>query len=100
MEEFAKYYKIIWSAGAFIVAIIGIIFRKWTIDLMERGFLNFYNRTGFHLFKRQAEEIREPYIRIFITFVSVILGIAGILNLLSIFGIYDCIGICNILIID
>lgn len=76
--EPAKVYEIVWAFGLIGVGIVSIFFRKWGIKHNVKGFQSLYEKTGFPLFRRQAEEMGKPYMNILTLVIGVLLLAIGL----------------------
>jgi len=87
IDEVGKFFYILWSIVAISTGIIALFFRKWSMEFMERGFLLWYKKTNFHLFKLQAEGLTKPYMNILSIFLGIVFLVLGILTLFENIGI-------------
>ena len=84
MNEFAKVYYISWSVLAIIGGILLLLFREKFIQGTERGFRKWHAKTGFFLFRLQAENTDGTYMRMVTVLVAVIFIVVGIPTLMKV----------------
>ena len=83
MDNFARFYYILWSVVAMGVGIRGLFFRKKTIKFMARSYMQLYRKTNFYPFKRMSEEFNKSYMDLLVQllgFSGIVLGILLLLQ--------------------
>ena len=85
MADFESTYNTIWSILAIIGGIYLLMFREKFIKGIERGFNEWYAKTGFFLFRIQSEDADSTYMRMVTVLVASMFIIVGIITLLKIF---------------
>ena len=83
IDTFTGIYYIIWSVVAIGGGVLLLFFREKYIKLIERGFRNWYNKTGFFLFKLQAENTDSAYMRMVTVIVAIVFIAVGIITLIQ-----------------
>lgn len=83
MNEVGNTYQIIWSILAIIGGVLLLVFRERFIQGTERRFRIWYNKTGFFVFKLQAENTDSTYMRMVSVLVAIMFIVVGIFTLLK-----------------
>ena len=83
MDNFNRIYNILWSIFAFGSGLYLLIYTEQFIKLAKRRFNNLYQKTGFFLFKLQAESIDSDYIHATTSLVGLFFAAAGVLIFLQ-----------------
>jgi hypothetical protein len=65
------------------IGIFGTVFRRQYIEMCAKAFEFLYNKTGFFVFKIQADGMRKPYMKILIPIIATIILIVGITDFIS-----------------
>ncbi|MCX6735651.1 MAG: hypothetical protein NTZ13_01050 [Candidatus Parcubacteria bacterium] len=76
--EFERIYNVLLSLFLLGLGIHSLLYREWAIKVSERGFKHWYKKTGFSLFKFQAENMDSTYMRMVSVLVGVIFIIVGL----------------------
>ena len=77
MNEFEKLFVELWSSGAIVTGILGLVFRERFISLTKMGFWLWYEKTNFPLFRLQAEHVDSLQMRVITVVVATGLLLAG-----------------------
>lgn len=78
-------YEIVWSVLAIIGGILLLVFREKFIEGTERISRSWYDRTGFFVFRLQAENTDSTSMRMVSVVVAIIFIVVGLSTLLNFF---------------